>query len=170
MRTLTLVVFSLALSIFAACGDSDDGGTSAADTGGGSMTLSEQLTALGLEPGNYAVGNNGAALCSITYNYPGSPPVTENQYLAGYQTFELRVDDEDRVVTIRGDHDDLTMRWSDSCLRWEAGTDELTNHSACEEDECTPFNEVRVCVGEESPTFFGQIPECGHNTFPIARQ
>ena len=169
MRTLGLILLSF-LSIVAACGDSDTDGGSSADAGGDPTTLSDQLTALGLAPGNYAVGNNGAALCSITYTYPGSPPVTENQYLAGYQTFELRVDDDNRIVGIRGDHDQLTMRWSEDCLRWEAGTDELTNHSACEEDDCTPFNEVRVCVGGESPTFFAQIPECGFNEFPIARQ
>ena len=169
MRPLSLLFLVFALGLFVSCGDTETDSETEADTGG-PATFSDVLSAAGLSAGNYAVGNSGAPLCSITYTYPGSPPVTENRFLAGYQTFEIRVDEENEVASIRGDHDELATRWSDRCLRWEAGVDEVTNHSSCEAESCTPFNEVRLCSGDDSATFFAQIPECGHNTFPIARQ
>lgn len=149
------------------CGDDETGST---DTVSEPATLSEDLSSAGLAAGTWAVGNNGAPVCTATFSYPGSPPVTESVDLSGFQTFELIIDDEEETIVIRGQFDDLSARWRDDCIRFEGGTDSIENHSGCGEDVCTPFSEVRLCVEEGDTTFFAQVPDCGHNTFPIAQQ
>lgn len=171
MKCLNLALTLVLASALAGCGDdANDGG--GGDAGGQTAdTLSAELSASGLGPARYAVDNQGASLCSTTFTYPGSPPVTENQDLAGFESFEILVDDSAETVLARGRYDDLAMRWSDNCLRFEAGTDSVTNHSACEgDDTCTPFSRMELCVGAENNWFFAEVPECGHNTFPLVMQ
>jgi len=149
------------------CGDDETANT---DTVSEPATLSEDLSSAGLAAGTWAVGNNGAPVCTETFSYPGSPPVTESVDLSGFQTFELIVDDEAETIVIRGQFDDLSARWRDDCIRFEVANDSVENHSSCGQDDCTPFSEVRLCVEDDETTFFAQVPDCGHNTFPIAQQ
>jgi hypothetical protein len=153
-------------------GCSDDSEPTDSQPDAGSPTLTEELTAAGLPPGNWRVEHGGNSVCIRTFTAPGNITTTEAVGMSGFSTFQLRVDGEG-VVTLRGTSDEIEARWTDArCLEHEAGRDAVRHHERCDDEErgCPPFSVVRLCANDGSPTFFALVPDCGHRTFPAVAQ
>jgi hypothetical protein len=135
--------------------------------GTGEMTLTESLEAAGLPLGSYRMSPSSEPVCLEVFEAMGGVrseiPVT----LSGFETTVLTVVDE--VPFLSGEFDQLTGRWTDqSCVEWDSRDNDLTVLVDCEDpndDPCTPFLSVSLCVEDGTPSFTARVEDCGQNTY-----